>query len=157
LDEPTTGLDVTIQAEIMDLVRGLVAESGVTALLITHDLGVVAEMCDLVAVMYAGQVVEYGSARQIFEQPEHPYTRELLRASLSVESSTGAFYSIPGAVPDLRHPPPGCLFASRCPNRQALCASEPPVVWTDAGHFATCHYARAFAQQAAAQEWRPAP
>lgn len=157
LDEPTTGLDVTIQAEIMDLVRGLVAESGVTALLITHDLGVVAEMCDLVAVMYAGQVVEYGSARQIFEQPEHPYTRELLRASLSVESSTGEFYSIPGTVPDLRHPPPGCLFASRCPSRQALCDTEPPVVWTDAGHFAKCHYARAFAQQAAAQEWRPAP
>jgi peptide/nickel transport system ATP-binding protein len=156
LDEPTTGLDVTIQAEIMDLIRTLVSESGVTSLLITHDLGVVAEVCDRVAVMYAGQVVEYGTAQQIFEQPEHPYTRELLRASLSVESSTGEFYSIPGTVPDLRQPPPGCLFASRCPNRQAVCDSEPPVVWTEAGHVAKCHFAREFARETAAHEWRPA-
>src|ERR1051326_8572753 len=86
LDEPTTGLDVTIQAEIMDLVRGLIRESGLTSLLITHDLGVVVETCDMVAVMYAGQIVEYGTAEQIFTRPSHPYTAELLRASLRVNS-----------------------------------------------------------------------
>jgi oligopeptide/dipeptide ABC transporter ATP-binding protein len=146
LDEPTTGLDVTIQAEIMDLVRGLVRESGLTTLLITHDLGVVAETCDAVAVMYAGQIVEYGTAEQIFRRPAHPYTAELLRASLSVDSASGAFYSIPGAVPDLHTVPPGCLFAPRCPRRADVCQVDPPVVSLDAGHLARCHFALEFSK-----------
>jgi oligopeptide/dipeptide ABC transporter ATP-binding protein len=151
LDEPTTGLDVTIQAEIMELIRRLIHESGVTALLITHDLGVVAEVCDLVAVMYAGQIVEFGTTEQIFERPSHPYTRELLRASLSVESAVGEFYSIPGTVPDLRHPPPGCLFASRCPDRADICSIEPAVAWVGDGQLSKCHFAVDFSRPPAVQ------
>jgi peptide/nickel transport system ATP-binding protein len=119
-----------------------------TVLLITHDLGVVAEVCDMVAVMYAGQIVEFGTTEQIFEQPSHPYTRELLRASLSVESAVGEFYSIPGTVPDLRHPPPGCLFASRCPDRADICSVEPAVAWVGAGQLSKCHFAADFSRPA---------
>jgi oligopeptide/dipeptide ABC transporter ATP-binding protein len=141
LDEPTTGLDVTIQAEIMDLVRQLVYEAGLTALLITHDLGVVAEVCDLVAVMYAGKIMEYGPAEAVFTRPEHPYTRELLRATLAVESPIGEFYSIPGSVPDLRQLPPGCVFESRCPDRAAICRVDPPVIRLANGQRARCYFA----------------
>jgi oligopeptide/dipeptide ABC transporter ATP-binding protein len=141
LDEPTTGLDVTIQAEIMDLVRQLVHESGLTALLITHDLGVVAEVCDLVAVMYGGKIMEYGTAEQVFTRRAHPYTRELLRATLAVESKVGEFYSIPGSVPDLRRLPTGCVFASRCPDRAPICDVDPPVALVGERHLARCHFA----------------
>ena len=141
LDEPTTGLDVTIQAEITDLVRQLVYGSGLTALLITHDLGVVAEVCDLVAVMYAGKIMEYGTAEQVFTRPAHPYTRELLRATLAVEGAVGEFYSIPGSVPDLRRLPEGCVFASRCPDRAAICDVDPPVVRVEGRQVARCHFA----------------
>jgi oligopeptide/dipeptide ABC transporter ATP-binding protein len=141
LDEPTTGLDVTIQAEIMDLVRQLVYESGLTTLLITHDLGVVAEVCDLVAVMYAGKIMEYGSTQAVFTRPEHPYTRELLRATLAVESPIGEFYTIPGTVPDLRQLPAGCVFESRCPDRVAICRVDPPVIRLANGQLARCYFA----------------
>jgi oligopeptide/dipeptide ABC transporter ATP-binding protein len=141
LDEPTTGLDVTIQAEIMDLVRQLVYEEGLTALLITHDLGVVAEVCDLVAVMYAGKIMEYGTAQAVFTRPEHPYTRELLRATLAIESPIGEFYSIPGSVPDLRRLPTGCVFESRCPDRAAICRVDPPVIKLANGQLARCYFA----------------
>ncbi|MDY7100602.1 MAG: ABC transporter ATP-binding protein [Actinomycetota bacterium] len=139
LDEPTTGLDVTIQAEVLDLIRDLGTDEGLTALLITHDLGVVAETCDQVAVMYAGRCVEYGTARQIFEEPAHPYTRELLAACRSVELDEGELASIPGVVPDLREPPAGCAFADRCPDRMPVCGTEPPVVHLQPGWFAACH------------------
>ena len=146
LDEPTTGLDVTIQAEIMDLVRGLIRESGLTSLLITHDLGVVVETCDMVAVMYAGQIVEYGTAEQIFTRPSHPYTAELLRASLSVDSPTGSFYSIPGSIPNLHNLPTGCVFAARCPARADICRTDPPVVNVGDGQQSRCHFASEFAR-----------
>ena len=141
LDEPTTGLDVTIQVEILDLVRRLVHESGLTALLITHDLGIVAETCHYVAVMYAGQILEHGPSEQIFTRSAHPYTRELLRATLSVEGEVGLFYSIPGTVPDMRRIPQGCIFASRCAQRAAVCDREPPLVWVEEEHGSRCHFA----------------
>jgi oligopeptide/dipeptide ABC transporter ATP-binding protein len=141
LDEPTTGLDVTIQVEILDLVRRLVQESRLTVLLITHDLGVVAETCHYVAVMYAGQILEYGSSEQIFARSAQPYTRELLRATLSIEGEVGLFYSIPGSVPDMRHTAPGCVFAPRCADRAAVCDREPTTVWVEDGHASRCHFA----------------
>jgi peptide/nickel transport system ATP-binding protein len=142
MDEPTTGLDVTTQAEILTLIRGLADESGLTVLLITHDLGVVAETCDMVAVMYAGQVAEYGTCEDVFVRPTHPYTRELLKASLSIDTeASGDFYSIPGSVPDLRNLPQGCPFAARCPERAARCETQPHMVDLGSGHSAQCHFA----------------
>jgi oligopeptide/dipeptide ABC transporter ATP-binding protein len=142
MDEPTTGLDVTTQAEIMALIRRLAEESGLTVLLITHDLGVVAETCDMVAVMYAGQVVEYGKCEDVFVRSSHPYTRELLKASLSVEADTsGEFYSIPGVVPDLRKQYESCLFASRCTDRAARCEVAPLPIRVRLDHLARCHFA----------------
>ncbi len=141
LDEPTTGLDVTIQAEILDLVRRLVDDSGLTILLITHDLGVVAETCDFVGVMYAGRILEYGTAEQLFTRAANPYTRELLRATLSIEGEIAAFYSIPGSVPDMRRPPSGCVFAARCPERAAVCEREPSLVTLEDAHVSRCHFA----------------
>lgn len=142
LDEPTTGLDVTTQAEIMDLVVDLMREENLTVLLITHDIGVVAEVCDDAAVMYAGQVAEYGPVSEVLAQPAHPYTRQLLRASLSVEDSEiGDLYSIPGTVPDMRHPPEGCYFRPRCEHATDRCLVEPDMVETGGRHRAKCHYA----------------
>jgi peptide/nickel transport system ATP-binding protein len=149
LDEPTTSLDVTIQVEILDLVRDLVRESGVTVLLITHDLGVVAETCHFVAVMYAGRIMEYGTSEQIFSRCAHPYTRELLRATLSIEGEVGVLYSIPGTVPDLRHRLPGCAFALRCADRAALCDREPPFTRVEGAHFSRCHFAADVVERAA--------
>lgn len=146
LDEPTTGLDVTIQVEILDLIRRLVDESGLTALLITHDLGVVAETCHFVAVMYAGRIVEFGSSERIFTRAAHPYTRELLQATLSIEGEVGQFYSIPGSVPDLRHLPSGCVFAPRCAFRAAVCDVDPALAWVQDGHASRCHFAHDVAQ-----------
>jgi peptide/nickel transport system ATP-binding protein len=147
LDEPTTGLDVTIQVEILDVVRRLVDESGLTALLITHDLGVVAETCHFVAVMYGGRIVEYGSSEQIFTRAAHPYTQELLRATLSIEGEIGQFYSIPGSVPDLRQLPSGCVFAPRCAFRAPVCDGDPAMVGVEEGHASRCHFAHDMAQR----------
>lgn len=145
LDEPTTGLDVTVQAEIISLVRGLVNELGLTVLLITHDLGVVGELCDKVSVMYGGRVMETGHIQQVFEQSCNPYTRELLRATESVEGRVGDLYSIPGAPPDLRSIPGGCLFASRCPTAVDACVEvEPSVIEVAPGQESKCHFAAQF-------------
>jgi len=141
LDEPTTGLDVSVQADIISLLRGLVDEMGLTVLLITHDLGVVGELCDNVAVMYAGWVMEFGDIEQVFERPCNPYARELLRATLSVEGGVGDLYSIRGAVPDLRALPAGCLFRSRCPEASAECLAEPNAYMVEPGHRSKCHFA----------------
>ncbi len=144
LDEPTTGLDVTVQAEVIAMLRDLVEGSGMTVLLITHDLGVVGELCDKVAVMYAGHVMEYGDIADVFERPSNPYTRELLRATESVEGGVGDLYSIPGSVPDLRHVPPGCLFRARCPSAAQECFEMPASIEVSAGHWSTCHFAAGF-------------
>jgi oligopeptide/dipeptide ABC transporter ATP-binding protein len=123
-DEPTTALDVTIQAQVLRLIQQLREELGTAVILITHDLGVVAEVCDRVVVMYAAQVVEQGSIEDIFHRPAHPYTEALLRSiPKSGKRVPGAkFHSIPGMVPDLRKLPPGCRFRGRCDREQPDCA-----------------------------------
>jgi oligopeptide transport system ATP-binding protein len=124
-DEPTTALDVTIQAEILDLLREMKSALELSLLLITHDLGVVAETADRVAVMYAGRIVEEGPVRAIFRNPKHPYTQGLL-ASLPGGAAGGRLHAIEGSVPQLGALPPGCAFNPRCPSRFELCVLEPP-------------------------------
>ena len=124
-DEPTTALDVLVEAQIIRILHDLRREFETSLLLITHNLGIIAEACDRVAVMYAGEIVEIGDARQVFANPEHPYTRELLRSTISL-STTGLNF-IPGAPPDLVEPPSGCHFHPRCPDAMSICAAKDPV------------------------------
>ena len=126
-DEPTTALDVTIQAQILDLLRSLRERFGLALLLITHDLGVVAEMADRVAVMYAGRIVEEAPVRELFRNPRHPYTRGLL-ASIPGGSHGARLQAIPGTVPPIGHLPPGCAFAPRCASRFEPCDTAVPGV-----------------------------
>jgi oligopeptide/dipeptide ABC transporter ATP-binding protein len=137
-DEPTTALDVTIQAQILELVRDLQAERGMGVMLITHDLGVVAEMADRVAVMYAGLVVETGSASAIFDAPAHPYTRGLMASRPSLQGEQARLATIEGQVPGVGRFPQGCRFAPRCPLALPECADEPPFVEIAPGHRAAC-------------------
>lgn len=142
-DEPTTALDVTVQAEILDLLRDLRARLGIALLLITHDLGVVAETADDVAVMYGGRIVERGPVADVFAHPAHPYTAGLL-ACLPGRGRVGEpLVAIPGTVPTLGNFPPGCGFASRCEHRLADCADvEPAGYVTGPSHEAWCHLLR---------------
>jgi peptide/nickel transport system ATP-binding protein len=137
-DEPTTALDVTVQAQILALIDELKAETGTAVVLITHDLGVVADHADDVVVMYAGRVAEQAPAASLFARPEHPYTVGLLGAAPSLEGGAARLASIEGTVPDLRNPPPGCRFAPRCPFAVARCAEQPPLAELTAGHRAAC-------------------
>ena len=131
-DEPTTALDVTIQAQILDLLRELKKESGAAIVLITHDLGVVAEVCDDVAVMYAGEIVERAPVDALFELPQHPYTVGLLGAIPRLDRSTERLATIEGAVPNMAPPPAACRFAPRCPFAEDRCRSErPPIMQLD--------------------------
>ena len=123
-DEPTTALDVLVEAQIIRILHDLRREFDTSLLLITHNLGIIAEACDRVAVMYAGEIVEIGDAREVFRAPQHPYTRELLRSTISL-STTGLNY-IPGAPPDLVSPPSGCHFHPRCPDAMSICATTHP-------------------------------
>ena len=125
-DEPTTALDVTIQAQILDLMRGLRRDTGTAIILITHDLGVVAEMADDVAVMYAGQIVERAPVRDLFARPEHPYTVGLLGSIPRLDDKRERLPSIEGRVPDMTRPPEGCRFAARCPFVEPACRAAPP-------------------------------
>ncbi|KFE34925.1 ABC transporter ATP-binding protein [Thioclava atlantica] len=136
-DEPTTALDVTIQAQILDLMRALRDEAGTALIMITHDLGVVAEMADKVAVMYAGRVVEAGPMAEIFANPQHPYTIGLMSSMPSFGARTERLVTIPGMVPPIATMAPGCRFASRCPFRAAQCAQVPPLTALD-GHSVAC-------------------
>jgi peptide/nickel transport system ATP-binding protein len=124
-DEPTTALDVIVEAQILGILADLRRNFDTALLLITHNLGIVAEACDRLAVMYAGRIVEEGDAREVFAEPAHPYTRELLRSIISLET-TGLHY-IPGAPPNLIDPPPGCRFHPRCPNAMRVCAEREPI------------------------------
>jgi peptide/nickel transport system ATP-binding protein len=124
-DEPTTALDVLVEAQIIRILHDLRREFRTALLLITHNLGIIAEACDRVAVMYAGEIVEIGDAREVFSRPRHPYTRELLRSTISL-STTGLNY-IDGAPPDLVEPPSGCYFHPRCPDAMKICATQHPV------------------------------
>jgi oligopeptide/dipeptide ABC transporter ATP-binding protein len=124
-DEPTSALDVIVEAQILGILADLRRNFDTALLLITHNLGIVAEACDRVAVMYAGQIVEEGDAGEVLTEPAHPYSRELLRSIISL-STTGLHY-IPGAPPDLVHPPPACRFHPRCPNAMRVCAAKDPI------------------------------
>jgi oligopeptide/dipeptide ABC transporter ATP-binding protein len=126
-DEPTTALDVTLQAQILELLDKLCDQFGLSLLLITHDMGVVAGLCDRVYVMYAGQVVESAETVDLFESPKHPYTRALLKSTLRVEEKQPEFFTISGTVPDLVSPQAGCRFQNRCTYAFADCSNDPPV------------------------------
>jgi len=141
-DEPTTALDVTIQAQILDLMRELKATSRAAIILITHDLGVVAEVCDEVAVMYAGEVVERASVEALFERPQHPYTVGLLGSVPRLDRRAAQLATIEGMVPDMAAPPAGCRFAPRCPFADARCHRErPPIVALAGDRWSRCFYA----------------
>ena len=138
-DEPTTALDVTVQAQILELLRDMKREFNLSLLLITHDLGVIAETADRVAVMYAGRIVEQGPVRQIFRNPQHPYTRGLL-ASIPGGVAGSRLKAIEGTVPNLAHLPKGCAFEPRCGERIGVCAESMPAEFMlDPGHGARCH------------------
>jgi oligopeptide/dipeptide ABC transporter ATP-binding protein len=138
-DEPTTALDVTIQAQILELLLELRRETGMGVMLITHDLGVVAEVCDRVVVMYAGQVVEEGPVRKIFESPSHPYTEGLLAAVPRPDRRAGELAVIPGTVPAPTRWPAGCRFHDRCPYAWELCTErQPGLLEADAGQRSRC-------------------
>lgn len=139
-DEPTTALDVTIQAQILDLLRDLKNKINASIMLITHDLGVVAEMADYVVIMYAGRVVEKGEVKEIFKNPKHPYTKGLLKSRPVLKEGTDRLYSIPGAVPNPINMPSGCFFKNRCENCMDICDTVYPHI-TDITntHKVTCH------------------
>jgi peptide/nickel transport system ATP-binding protein len=137
-DEPTTALDVTIQAQILDLMRDLKRTSDAAIVLITHDLGVVAEVCDEVAVMYAGQIVERAPADALFEAPEHPYTVGLLASIPRLDKRTDRLASVDGMLPDMTNPPVGCRFAARCPFVLEACRAAPPPVIDLGGRWSRC-------------------
>jgi peptide/nickel transport system ATP-binding protein len=139
-DEPTTALDVTIQAQILELMKGLQDEFGMAILMITHNLGVIAEMADRVAVMYMGKIVERGDARTIFHQPLHPYTVGLMRSIPHFGRRVKARLTpIPGSVPDPYSVPTGCAFYPRCPVARGLtCQQEVPLVEVEPGHMVRC-------------------
>jgi peptide/nickel transport system ATP-binding protein len=144
-DEPTTALDVTIQAQILDLMRTLQRETNTAMILITHDLGVVAEMCDRVAVMYAGEIVEQTDVATLFDEPKHPYTRGLIGSVPTLGSTADQLATIPGSVPNLIDLPPACRFAPRCGLRveaNVVLADEkhPDLIQVAAGHDVRCWY-----------------
>ncbi|MGH8505093.1 MAG: ABC transporter ATP-binding protein, partial [Stenotrophobium sp.] len=139
-DEPTTALDVTIQAQILDLLVELRREMGLAILLITHDLGVVAELCDHALVMYAGRAMEQGPTRQLLSRTTHPYTRGLLRSRPSAGLvANGPLQTIPGAPPDLSRLPPGCPFQPRCRHAEPVCSERTPELQQDGDLQRACH------------------
>jgi oligopeptide/dipeptide ABC transporter ATP-binding protein len=148
-DEPTTALDVTIQIQIIRLLANLREQFGLTIILITHNLNVVAEVCDDVAVMYAGEIVELGPSTEIFERPRHPYTVSLLRARPTIVRGE-RLADIPGRVPDLLDPPTGCRFSPRCFMAEKVCSEEAPALRVlRPGHRSRCHFAERLEDAAA--------
>jgi peptide/nickel transport system ATP-binding protein/oligopeptide transport system ATP-binding protein len=143
-DEPTTALDVTIQAQILDLIQGLKEKLGMSMLLITHDLGIVAENVANVAIMYAGKIVEHSTTEEVLSHPKHPYTAGLLQSLPALDESgtedkkAGRLNTIAGVVPHLLNLPEGCLFKTRCPLKEDVCDEPPPYKEVCAGHFARC-------------------
>ena len=139
-DEPTTALDATLEVQIIKRLRELQEEVGCSILFISHHLGVIAELCDEVVVMYAGEVVESGSVRDVFHNPAHPYTRALLDCDPGhIKVRTRNLPTIPGNIPDLVHLPQGCIFAGRCDKRHDACAARPDMATVNPSHHAACH------------------
>lgn len=139
-DEPTTALDVTIQAQILELIAKLKQEFNTSVLLITHDLGVVAEICNYVAIMYAGEIVEYGTLRHIYKNAKHPYTEGLFGSIPNLNSDTDRLKPIQGLMPDPANLPQGCAFSPRCPYATDQCRKARPArIEIEAGHFVQCH------------------
>ena len=139
-DEPTTALDVTIQAQVLDLMKDLIQEFGMAILFITHDLGVIAQVADRVAVMYLGRIVESGPVKQVLHSPAHPYTRSLLNSLPKLDALDESLTPIPGDIPSPLERPPGCVFHTRCPEAIAgKCSSEIPIsVNVEPGHQSAC-------------------
>jgi oligopeptide/dipeptide ABC transporter ATP-binding protein len=139
-DEPTTALDVTIQAQILDLLRDLQSEFNMSILLITHDLGVIAEMAEYVAVMYASKIMEYSDVNELFHSPKHPYTQGLFGSLPKLGVKQAKLNVIPGTVPNPTEFPPGCKFHPRCPHAMDVCRKvEPKLVQISPGHTCACH------------------
>lgn len=139
-DEPTTALDVTIQAQILDLIKESRDKHGFSVLIITHDFGIVAEIADRIGVMYAGNIVELGDVFTIFDNPTHPYTKLLMKALPTITKNEGRLNTIPGSVPNLKRPPAGCRFAERCPFCMERCKIERPEMReVEKGHKVACH------------------
>ena len=138
-DEPTTALDVTIQAQIMELIADLQEKLGTAVILVTHDLGVVADVADRIQVMYAGQIIEHGTIDEIFKNPQHPYTWALLQSVPRLDTKNkGKLYSLQGTPPDLLKPPVGCSFAARCEYAMQICREEMPEVTTLSENHEVC-------------------
>ena len=139
LDEPTTALDVSIQAQILELITYIKEYQRISQLLITHDLGIVAELCDEVYVMYAGKIVEHADVFELYDNPLHPYTKGLLESILSIDEFKEKLVSIEGTVPSLIDPPSGCRFAPRCLSAMRICAEkEPPLMQASGAHEVAC-------------------
>lgn len=139
-DEPTTALDVTVQAQIVELFRETTRKLGIGLLMITHDLGVIAQLCDKVAVMYAGTIVEIGKVESIFENPKHPYTKALLSCIPKLGMEAGSLSAIPGNVPSVQTYPKGCRYHPRCPDKTSICIEQAPeTISFDNGTRVGCH------------------
>jgi len=139
LDEPITGLDVIVQRQILNLINDLKAKLQLTTVIIAHDLSVIAETCDKVAVMYAGKIVEQASAVSLYKNPMHPYSQALIEAYPSIKGEKKKLKSIPGAPPRLVAPPPGCRFHPRCPYAADICRKEEPIMREKGEHLVACH------------------
>ncbi len=137
-DEPTTALDVVVQAQIMNLLKRLRQELGLSIILISHDLSLIAEIADKIAIMYGGKIIEYGTSEQIYNNPQHPYTQGLLNSIPRLRGEIKDLTWIPGVPPDLINPPSGCRFEPRCPFAHERCKEEPPVVEVEPGHKVAC-------------------
>ena len=140
-DEPTTALDVIVSAQIMDLIKDLREKLNLTMLLITHDISVIAQTCDEMAVMYAGKLVEKASVLEIFKNAYHPYTKALIKAFPSLKGPRQELEGIPGNPLDLMNPPSGCRFAQRCPYAKEICCNDDPtLIEVESDHFVACHF-----------------
>jgi len=140
-DEPGTALDVIVQAQVLGLMRSLKEKLGLSMVMISHDLSIVAEVCEKIAIMYAGNIVEYGDVQSIFKEPLHPYTQGLIGAFPSIKGDRKQLISIPGQPPDLLHPPTGCRFHPRCPYAMDICKTEIPALEKQGSgeHYVACH------------------
>ena len=139
-DEPTTALDVTVQAQVLEMIRELRDKFGTSVLMITHDLGIIAEMCDEVSVMYAGAIVEHGTLEDIFDNTRHPYTKGLFNSLPNIKDRTARLKPIRGLMPDPANLPMGCAFADHCDYATERCRGEKPrKQWLTDSHFVQCH------------------